>query len=211
MKPWQQIPLADYEAHMNAEAIQQASALSNLFAEALSLRKPASVAVLGVAGGNGLEHIDRRQTQRIVGIDLNPEYLAAVRERFASLPGLELHAIDLVETAIQLPPVDLVHVALVFEHTGLGPSPENRSLDNALALVAPDGGLSVVLQLPATASQNVGSSGVASIGKLAEHFSLIDPQSFIDLLAARGLSQIHETIVPVPGGKRLWMSIFARD
>lgn len=211
MKPWQQIPLADYEAHMNAAAIQQASALSSLFAEALALRKPASLAVLGVAGGNGLEHIDRDHTRRVVGVDLNPEYLAAVQERFANLPGLELHAIDLAESVIQVPPVELVHAALIFEHTGLGPSPQNRSLDNALALVAPKGALSVVLQLPSTESQNVGSSGVASIAKLAAHFSLIDPQAFTATLATRGLPQIHETIVPVPGGKRLWMGIFARS
>jgi hypothetical protein len=206
MNPWQEIPLADYEAHMNAEAVQQASPLSELFGEALALRKPAAVAVLGVAGGNGLERIDQTLTRRIVGVDLNPHYLAAVRERFANMPGLELHAIDLAEETVQLAPVELVHAALIFEHTGLG-----QCLENALALVTHKGALSVVLQLPGAESQNVGGSGVDSITKLATHFSLIDPNALTQTLAERGLCLTHEKTAPVPGGKRLWMGVFARS
>jgi hypothetical protein len=203
MNPWQEIPLADYETHMQSEAVGQAVALSELFGEVLAQRKPASVAVLGVAGGNGLERIDPETTRRVVGLDLNPQYLAAVRERFANMPGLELHAIDLAEEAVTLPPVELVHAALVFEHAGL-----ERCLENALALIMPEGALSVVLQLPSTESQNVGGSGVASITKLAAHFSLIDRNALTHTLAERGLRLIHERFEPVPGGKRLWMGTF---
>jgi hypothetical protein len=126
-----------------------------------------------------------------------------VRERFANMPGLELHAIDLAEEAVTLPPVELVHAALVFEHAGL-----ERCLENALALIMPEGALSVVLQLPSTESQNVGGSGVASITKLAAHFSLIDRNALTHTLAERGLRLIHERFEPVPGGKRLWMGTF---
>lgn len=206
MNPWQEIPLADYEAHMNAEAVKQASVLSKLFGEALTLRNPVSVAVLGVAGGNGLERIDGRQTRRVLGVDLNPHYLAAVRERYANMAGLELHAIDLAEETIQLPPVELVHAALIFEHAGMG-----QCLENALALIAPEGVLAVVLQRPGTESQDVGGSGVASITKLAAHFSLIDPNALTRTLADRGLRLTHEKLEPVPGGKQLWMGVFARS
>ena len=206
MNPWQEIPLADYEAHMNAEAVKQASVLSKLFGEALTLRNPVSVAVLGVAGGNGLERIDGRQTRRVLGVDLNPHYLAAVRERYANMAGLELYAIDLAETTIQLPPVELVHAALIFEHAGMG-----RCLENALALITPEGALSVVLQRPGTESQDVGGSGVASITKLAAHFSLIDPNALTRTLADRGLRLTHEKLEPVSGGKQLWMGVFARS
>jgi hypothetical protein len=206
MNPWQEIPLADYEAHMNAEAVKQASVLSKLFGEALTLRNPVSVAVLGVAGGNGLERIDGRQTRRVLGVDLNPHYLAAVRERYANMAGLELHAIDLAEETIQLPPVELVHAALIFEHAGMG-----QCLENALALIAPEGVLAVVLQRPGTESQDVGGSGVASITKLAAHFSLIDPNALTRTLADRGLRLTHEKLEPVSGGKQLWMGVFARS
>ena len=50
--PWLSIPLADYEGHMNAPQVHQLEALSDLFAEALTQRRPESVALLGIAGGN---------------------------------------------------------------------------------------------------------------------------------------------------------------
>ncbi len=209
MNPWQEIPLADYEAHMQSDAVGQAAVLSEMFGEVLELRKPASVAVLGVAGGNGLERIDQKQTKRVagrvVGVDLNPHYIATVRERFAHLSGLELYAADLAEETLALAPVELVHAALVFEHAGLG-----RCLENALGLTASGGALSVVVQLPSTESQVVGSSGVVSISKLSSHFKLVDPAALTRTLAGRGLQLVHENTQAVPAGKRLWLGVFAR-
>ena len=205
INPWQEIPLADYEAHMRSEAVGQAAALGELFGEVLELRKPASVAVLGVAGGNGLERIDSSRTQRIVGLDLNPDYISAVHERFAEMAGLELYAIDLAKQTVALTPVELVHSALVFEHAGLG-----RCLENALALMVPEGALSVVVQMPSTQSQGVGSSGVVSITKLSSQFNLVDPAALSRTLAERGLHLVHENTYPVPAGKRLWLGVFMR-
>ncbi len=76
---------------MNSAEVRQLGALSDLFAHALALCRPATVAVLGIAGGNGLEHIDGRVTRRVVGLDVNPVYLGAVRERYSMVGGLELY------------------------------------------------------------------------------------------------------------------------
>jgi hypothetical protein len=206
VNPWREIPLADYEAHMQSEAVGQAAVLSEMFGEVLELRKPASLAMLGVAGGNGLERIDQEQTKRVLGVDLNPQYIATVRERFAQMAGLELYAIDLAEETIALAPVELVHVALVFEHAGLG-----RCLENALALMTPDGALSVVVQLPSTQSQVVGSSGVASVARLSSHFTLVDPAALTRTLAERRLQLIHENWRSVPAGKQLWLGVFTHS
>ena len=78
--PWNTIPLDDYEAHMNSPGVCQLAPLSDLFHNALAIRSPQSIAILGVAGGNGLEHVDSGLTKRVVGIDLNSLYLNAVRE-----------------------------------------------------------------------------------------------------------------------------------
>lgn len=42
---------------MSSTEVQQLGALSDLFEEAIALRRPASVAILGIAGGNGLGRI----------------------------------------------------------------------------------------------------------------------------------------------------------
>jgi len=116
--PWLAVPLSEYEQHMSSVEVQQLGALSDLFAEAIGCCRPFSIAVLGIAGGNGLDHIDSSITARVVGLDLNPLYLDAVRQRYSHLPGLELHCVDLSERHVELQPVQLVHAALIFEHAG---------------------------------------------------------------------------------------------
>lgn len=60
--PWLSIPLAEYEGHMGA--VKQLGALSELFTRALEVCVPDSVAVLGIAGGNGLECLDQTGRMR---------------------------------------------------------------------------------------------------------------------------------------------------
>ena len=202
--PWLSVPLAEYERHMSSEEVRQLGVLSELFAEAISRCRPSSIAVLGIAGGNGLEHIDTTVTTRIVGLDLNPQYIETVRQRYSHLPGLELHCTDLSEQRVDLEPVQLVHAALIFEHAGT-----ERCLENAIALTAPGGNLSVVLQLPAEGGKAVGTSRFASIENLHAHFSFVRSASFCEWLAGRGFRLAHETTRKLPAGKAFRAGIFS--
>lgn len=204
--PWLTVSLADYEGHMRSAEIQQLGALSDLFAELLASVRPASVAVLGIAGGNGLEHIDPIVTERIVGLDVNPMYLDAVRQRYPNLNGLELHHVDLAEQLISLEPVQLVHVALVFEHAGV-----TRCLENAVSLTAPGGHLSVVLQLPSEIEPGVGASRFASIQNLKPRFSLVDPLWLCDALEQRNFRFAREKRCSLPGGKAFLWGVFVQE
>ncbi len=51
-----------------------------------------SAMVLGVAGGNGLEHIDPDKYQTVYGVDINDEYLHVVEKRYSDL--LSINIID---------------------------------------------------------------------------------------------------------------------
>jgi SAM-dependent methyltransferase len=158
-------------------------------------------AVARVGSGNGA--IDPAVTSRVVGVDINPAYLDATRQRFDSLRGLELHCCDLANEAIAVEPVDLVHAALIFEHAGT-----TRCLENAISMIAPGGRLSVVLQTPSEIQANVGSSGVASIQRLGRDFSLVDPPAFVGVLASRRFELRHESIRAVAAGKAFWSGTF---
>ncbi len=203
--PWLAIPLDAYEGHMKSEGVRQLDALADLFGEALEFCRPRSVAILGVAGGNGLERIDPTVTRRVVGLDINPAYLGAARRRFRQLAGLELHCIDLATEAVALAPVELVHAALIFEHAGTG-----RCLENALSLAAPCGRLAAVLQLPGEEAAAVASSSYASMQALAGHFSLVGVDWFRTELERRGLALEHEARRLLPGGKGFWLGVFGR-
>ncbi len=204
-QPWLTVPLSDYEAHMNSGNVAQLGPLSEMFGEALRSVRPASVAILGIAGGNGLERIDSSITHRVCGIDVNPEYLTTVRERHAHLPGLELHCVDLAAQEAQLAPCELVHAALIFEHAGIG-----RCLDNAVELVAPGGALSVVLQLPSATEPAVGTSDVASVQAHRDSFQFVDNDALTRTLDARGFTFIRSVNRALPGGKAFWMGLFRR-
>jgi len=201
--PWLAIPLADYEGHMKSAEVQQLDALAELFAEALTYGNPTSIAVLGVAGGNGLDRVDAGVTKRAVGLDVNPLYLEEVRQRHAGRLHLELHCVDLAEQPVDLEPVQLVHAALVFEHAGV-----DRCLENALSLVAPGGVLSAVLQLPSESAPGVSASQFPAMQELNAHFSLVDPAWFQETLAGRGFSLIYQVQRSLPAGKGFWMGIF---
>jgi hypothetical protein len=201
--PWLEVPLEDYEGHMLAPQVAQLPVLADLFAEAMALCRPASVAVLGVAGGNGLDRINPALTKRVVGFDCNPFFLEAARRRYAHLACLELHCVDLAMEMVEAAPVDLVHAALVFEHAGVG-----RCLENAVRMVDAGGALSVVLQLPS--AQAVSPSDYASIQRLRSHFAYVEPGELRAALEERGLLLDRESRRYLPEGKAFWAGIFTR-
>jgi len=191
---------------MQSAPVGQLAALSDLFGEALSICRPESVAILGIAGGTGLEHIDPAVTHRVCGVDINPAYLESARERFAGLPGLpglELHCADLAEQPVALPPVELVHAALIFEHAGT-----DRCLENAVNMVAPGGALSVVLQLPSASAEGVGAGSLPSIAALGPSFRLIDPDALRQQIEGKGFRLERSVRRPLASGKAFWMGIF---
>jgi hypothetical protein len=202
--PWLNVPLADYEGHMSSAGVQQLGALSDLFAEALAISRHESVAILGIAGGNGLDRIDWSVTRSVLGIDINPSYLEAVRRRYP-LRGLELLCADLSEEITNSEPTRMVHAALVFEHAGTG-----RCFDNAVSLVAPGGRLSVVLQIPSESAQPVSSTPFASVQSLKSQFSLVDAGWVRCALEGRDFRLIHQVTRPLVSGKSFWMGIFQR-
>jgi hypothetical protein len=205
MNPWLALPLEDYEGHMGSAGVDQLTPLADLFGEALVRLRPRSVAVLGVAGGNGLQHVDGTLTSRVVAIDVNPGYLAATKNRFPDLRGLELHCADLERDLLDVEPVSLVHAALVFEHAGM-----DRCLDNALSLVAAGGHLSVVLQLPSEALEAVTPTAFTSMATLADDFALIDPHQLRRVLAQRELRLTHQARLSLSTGKAFWSGYFER-
>ena len=204
--PWLSIDLGDYEGHMRSPGVQQLKLLAELFRRVLDSCRPESVALLGVAGGNGLEQIDCATTNRVVGIDINPRYLDQVRRRFGRLAGMELYCRDLAQPDSGIAPVALVHAALILEHAGLG-----VALENTLSLVAPGGHLSVVLKLPSATEQSVSPTEYPAMQTLREHFALIDRHELQRTLRRKGFKLVEQEERPASSGKALWLGVFAQS
>jgi len=202
--PWLDIPLADYEGHMALPQVGQAQLLSDVFALALDAYTPRSVAVLGCAGGNGFNRISPQATQRVVGVDVNPEYVNEARGRFGQrFPVLELFVGDLERDEIAFSPVDLVFAGLVLEYVDL-----DTVLPRTCLMLRPGGILVTVVQLASDAVPEVTPSRFASLRALSSMMRLVSPEQLQRLAGTHGYHQIDRQVVEVPSGKRFQVQTF---
>lgn len=92
-----------------------------------------TAAILGVAGGNGLEHIDTSRIKTVYGIDINQNYLEACKEKYKNLKDcLVLKKIDLSNLANDLPFVDIIIANLFIEYIGIDVFTEQLSKNPSL-------------------------------------------------------------------------------
>ncbi|MGN0666528.1 MAG: class I SAM-dependent methyltransferase [Huintestinicola sp.] len=117
--PWEEISLTDYEDHMKLDSVMQLQALNEMMKAQLDEYPVSGVMILGIAGGNGLEHIRRGSFEKVYGVDVNPSYLRETVQRYPELNGLlECLCIDLTSEADKLPKADLVIADLLIEYIG---------------------------------------------------------------------------------------------
>lgn len=94
--------------------VGQAELLAEVLATALREHAPRSVAILGCAAGNGFDRVP--VDTRLVGVDLNPHYVAAARARHGARAGIELYVGDVTADELPFAPVDLAYAGLLFEY-----------------------------------------------------------------------------------------------
>ena len=117
--PWEEIPLTDYENHMKLGSVMQLQAMNEMMKGQFDAYPVASVMIFGIAGGNGLEHIQKGKFKKVYGIDVNTFYLKEVVQRYPELDGLlECLRIDLIDEADQLPTAEMVIANLLIEYIG---------------------------------------------------------------------------------------------
>ena len=117
--PWEDIGLDDYEKHMSMDSIRQLQVMNVIMKEQFGKYPVETAMVLGIAGGNGLEHVSREKYKKVYGIDINKEYLKAVMQRYQSFSGiLECMQIDLMKDCSHLPKAQLVIANLLIEYIG---------------------------------------------------------------------------------------------
>ena len=79
-----------------------------------------TVMILGVAGGNGLEHVDPMRLQAVYDVDINADYLRECQRRYPKLQNVfQPIDADLSGKKIALPKADLVIANLLIEYIGL--------------------------------------------------------------------------------------------
>jgi SAM-dependent methyltransferase len=195
--PWLDIPLADYEQHMALPDIGQAQMLAEQLARAVRKNKPKSVAIIGCAGGNGLEELVNSSLQRVVCIDINPSYIDEVRQRFAGhFSTLETHVADIQSAKLEAPPVDLLYAALIFEYVALA-----ETFKVLRSICVPGGRLVAILQVATPCMNAVSPSPYTSLQRLAPIMRLRQPQEIVQAALRAGFALTSAECIELPSGK----------
>lgn len=203
--PWLEIPLADYEGHMALPGIEQAQLLADIFSGAIQQYSPRSIAVLGCAGGNGFDRIPSG-IARVVGVDLNPRFVAEARARFGlRFANLELLVGDIQRDDIAFAPVDLLFAGLVLEYVDV-----EAVIAKLPALLTANGRLVTVLQLPSASQREISPSPFTSIQAIREIIRLVPPPRLLQAAVAQGFVQLASQTVASVSGKEFQVQVFAK-
>lgn len=203
--PWTLVPAAEYEAFMGSSGADETVPLATLFARAYLARHPRRLAVLGVATGNGLEHVRVRETGRTVGVDVNLSYLAVTRQRHMRLgPSLQLVCADLEKVELEEGGFDLVHAALVLEYVDV-----RVAIPRIAAWLSPGGAAAMVLHLPGP-GLTPSAWPHAAVQALAGAMRLVPPGELRALCAAAGLVERRAFVVPLRSGRRLFAALYEK-
>jgi hypothetical protein len=191
---------------MASSSVDQASLLADVFSAVLGRFRPASVAVIGCAGGNGFDRIDPRTTTRVIGVDINPEYLEATARRHSGdFRELVLRNADIGGDELHWEPVDLSFAALVLEYVDVA-----AALRNLSSLCREAGHLVVVLQLPSWPLAAITPTAFPAIMQLASIMNLVDPLALVELAQSVGFALLESTRVTSSMGKPFAIHVYQR-
>lgn len=196
--PWEEISLNDYENHMSLDSVKQLQAMNSIMKEQFEAYPVSTAMVLGVAGGNGLEHVSRDKFRTVYGVDINGDYLRAVSERYVDLADvLKCLKIDLINDADQLPEAQLMIANLLIEYIGYD------VFQSVIRKVNPEY-VSCVIQINTDDKQWVSDSPyLHAFDRLDEVHHQMDENSLSARMMEIGYKDLLQTRISLPNGKAL--------
>ena len=198
MNPWNEIKLDDYENHMSLDSVNQLQTMNAMMKEQFEAYPVETSMVLGVAGGNGLEHVSKDKYKTVYGVDINEEYLCEVDKRYPQLQGvLKCLKIDLINEADKLPEAQLVIANLLIEYIGY------PAFQKAVQKIDPEY-VSCVIQINTDTAQWVSDSPyIHAFDKLDEVHHQMEDRALEQAMKKIGYSLILNTLKDLPNGKAL--------
>ena len=203
--PWKEVRLSDYENHMALDSVQQLQALNQMMKGQLNQYDIQSAMILGIAGGNGLEHVDTEKISKVYGVDINTEYLVATKERYKNLSGvLECLCVDLNHEAEKLPQVDLLIANLLIEYIGYECFQDAVKATDAKYV-------SCIIQINTDDSFVSESPYLHAFDKLKRVHHQMDEQNLQDSMDVIGYQLIQTLEYLLPNGKKFVQLDFSKE
>lgn len=191
---------------MGFRGVSQAQTLFAIMRGQFARHARGSLMVLGVAGGNGLEHVCP-DTREIIGVDINPNYLAICAKRHVRLQRLRCLCVDLCEAEPALPHADVLIANFPVEHIG------ETTFANVVRKVSP---CIISCAIQVDSGEQVGfvsaSPNLHAFDGLSVIHHTIDEAVLSNALAAQGFRpSTYRKLWPLPNGKALLERDWVRD
>ncbi len=194
--PWQEIKLDDYENHMSLESVYQLQMLNEMMREQFLAYDVASIMILGIAGGNGLEHIDKERIRKVYGVDVNQSFLSACKKRYEELGDVfEAICADLLEDGLQLPEADLLVANLLIEYIGY------ECFQKVVGLVKPRY-VSCIIQINTGDSFVSDSPYLHAFDCLEEVHHQMEEDRLVNCMSEVGYRKVEQLEQELPNGKK---------
>lgn len=201
--PWKEISLNDYENHMRSETVYQLQTMNEMMKEQFCAHPAQSVMILGVAGGNGLEHIAPQEFHSVYGVDINPDYLAVCQKRYPDLGDcFKPICADLSDEAVQLPHADLLIANLLIEYIGYA------CFQKVVTKVKPQY-LSCIIQINTETSFVSDSPYLHTFDHLDEVHHSIEEPKLVARMQEIGYAKVLSAVKDLPNGKKFIRLDFA--
>lgn len=196
--PWEEISLDDYENHMRLASVNQLQTMNAIMKEQFESYQVETAMVLGIAGGNGLEHVRPDKYRVVYGIDINADYLREIPGRYPQLSDvLQCMHLDIVNEAERLPHAELVIANLLIEYIGY------TAFQKAIKQVSPKF-ISCVIQINTDENKWVSDSPyLHAFDGLDEIHHQMEQGKLTDTMKEIGYSFILKEERDLPNGKAL--------
>ena len=204
--PWEKISLDDYEKHMSLDSVQQLQKMNAIMKDQFEAYPVRTAMVLGVAGGNGLEHVRTEKYQKVYGIDINEDYLRVVSGRYKDLGEvLQCMRVDVANDADLLPQAELVIANLLIEYIGYS------AFQNVIQRVKPEY-VSCVIQINTDTKNWVSDSPyIHAFDDLDRVHCQMEEEKLIEIMDEIHYSNIKRVMEDLPNGKALLRLDFTNE
>lgn len=204
---WLNIELSDYENHMALPNVAQAQYLARFFENLINTYEPKSAALIGCAGGNGLEKIAKEKVDKIICVDINPDFLKEAELRFKnSFNETEFVCGDAASADFKMSNTDLAYCGLIFEYVEV-----EAAIKNIARILNKNGILAVVLQKPNDLIPEVTPSVYKSLEQLSGQFRFVSPEKFIEFCEVNMLKLISRNETELINGKKFVELILKKE
>lgn len=195
--PWEDIDLDSYEKHMSLGNVFQLQALNKMMKEQFYSYPIKSIMILGIAGGNGLEHIDKHIIEKVYGVDINKKYLNMSVIRYPELQDIyEPIQSDLTQKTSNLPHADLLIANLFIEYIGY------ECFQNAVEQISPEY-VSAIIQINTDTDFVSNSPYIHVFDRLDDVHHQIEENDLILAMEHISYIKIVTKTENLPNGKKL--------